>query len=151
MGMYSTWNTEDIVWKDKKGMKEFALQKIKEQELADDDDDDKGNSVGYWQDFLDFYKENKTWSFEAFTDRKIQGYWYASWCRFLIEVAIFIENGRVEFSYEEGQPFVLLFENGEVTCDYVPLDWKTYEYKGLIKDSKISKKEFQELEILKRL
>lgn len=109
--MYSSFEHENINILNKKDLIKYANEKAKESE--------------YW----DCYIKAK-YSFKAFDNWKLQGYWYKEWCNFLVEVAEFIE-GEAFFQYEEGQPFYLDFEKGEVKCHYIPLSWETMNYKEI--------------------
>ena len=127
MGMYSAFLNEDIRILDKKKLEEYAKSKISDSDV--------------WESFV---KEH--YSFQAFDEWKIQGYWYENWCKFLIEVAEFIE-GEANFKYEEGQPFFIEFKNGEVEVHYVPLEWNTMRYDEIERLAKIP----IEVKIAKRL
>ena len=115
--MYSAFQNEDIRILDKKKLKKYAESKAKDNDV--------------WNSFV---KEH--YSFKAFDEWKIQGYWYENWCRFLVEVAEFIE-GEAHFLYEDGQPFFMEFSKGEVEVHFVPLEWVTMSYAEIEKYAKI--------------
>lgn len=141
MGMYSNFQCEDWAKINEKAI----LHRIEEERQLKKSKKVKPGHPShyseYWIALGDFYDANKNISFEAFDGWKIQGYWYAEWCKFLVEIAQWIEEGRIEFRYEEGQPFIIEFEEGEVTVDAASLEWERYEYKWLVQQAKLTKQE----------
>lgn len=106
MGMYSTYASDDIEVKDAKG-----LLKAKEQ-LEDDFNliEDDGSCV----------------NFVEWDGHKIEGYWYPETLKILTTIAPYLE-GYVEFIYEEGYPFRILFENGKVYFQRANITWADKE------------------------
>ena len=106
MGMYSTYNWEDIEVKDKE-----ALIKIKKEKGGED-----------WSVY-DAITDEGELVLQEWCGTKIEGYWYNSTRDFLLEVAPFVE-GFAEFSYEEGYDFRICFNDGVVIVKIQPsVEW----------------------------
>lgn len=72
-------------------------------------------------------------SFSNWCGHKIEGYWYDETRRVLNAIAPFIK-GWVEFQYEEGYLFRIVFEDGKVYFQRQPeVDWSRCP-KGIILD-----------------
>jgi len=103
--MYSTFIYEDIEVTDKEG-----LDKAVENEEIDILTDSEGNV-----------------SFEEWDGHKLEGYWYNETIKTLKEIAKYIK-GFVEFSYEEGYNFRIVFEDGKVYYQRAPeFDWSNID------------------------
>ena len=100
MGMYSTFITQDIEIKNAEELKKISKE-IDTLNLIDKD----GNI-----------------QFDEWTDHKIEGYWYEGTMEILRAIAPFIE-GFVEFEYEEGYRFKIIFRNGELFYQRTSNEW----------------------------
>lgn len=100
--MYSSYVTDDMEVKDPKG-----LVKAKEQ-LEDDFNliEDDGSYLNWVE-----------WD-----GHKIEGYWYPETLKILTTIAPYVE-GYVEFMYEEGYNFRILFKDGKVFFQKADLKW----------------------------
>ncbi len=103
MGMYSTFKRQDIKVKDVEGLRE-AVKPFK-------------NDVGHL-DLTDFNADDEDIvNFEAWDNSKLESYWCDNTVKILKAIAPYIE-GWVEFHYEEGYNFRIVFKNGKVYRQY---------------------------------
>ena len=147
--MYSSFEDEEITIVDEEGLKEEIRQRTKAAKAAKANnrwDTLPIDSSYYWCSLklgIDSYEKGL---FSAFDGQKIQGYWYAGWCRFLVEIAKYIE-GTVSFCYEGGFPFRIIFEHGRVKVEYVPPDtWEVMSFEELLAYGKYKKSDIKEIE-----
>ena len=98
--MYSTYWQDDIQELDKD-----ALIKIRDE-----------------LDTMGLIQEDGEIGFSYWSGHKLEGYWYKETRKILKAIAPHIK-GFVEFSYEEGYPFRLIFENGKVIFKRGSFDW----------------------------
>lgn len=131
MGMYSSFQDEDLHLNEGKLKMDWEFGKL-----------DKYKENETLQAFMKYREENGQFSFEAFDEWKIQGYWYDNFMEFLYLLKDYIDIEKddynyAEFVYEEGQPFKIVYQNegeGEdgkpevsVKVEYVPLNWEEFE------------------------
>jgi len=130
MGMYSTFNYEDVEVTDWEGLIDW-IDKVKTNKLYTDQKPKTG--IGFdefryadykdYLTFLDIDKTNKTVSFEKFTEMKIISYWYTSFVTFLRDIALFIE-GEVYWEFEnDDEGGYVTFEDGKVTIHTGQMQW----------------------------
>ena len=98
--------------------------------------------VKHWDEFLAYYKKhkedneywehlivdekNKTISFEGYDGWKIISYWYAEFCAFLRDIAVFIE-GEVIWTFEnQDEGGYVTFKNGKATIHAGNMAWNDY-------------------------
>lgn len=102
MGMYSTFTDENIKVIDANKLKVICFDFKKNENFKGlvDEDELKNENFG------------ECVSFQAWDENKIQGYWYGETTEILDKLATCIE-GFVEFRYEEGYLFRIVFKDGK--------------------------------------
>lgn len=109
MGMHSSFVMQDLKVLDKEELKKFVNDE-NNFNLIDSDGE------------IDFCE----WD-----NHKLEGYWYKETVEFLKKICQYIE-GIVEFQYEEGYNFRIVFENKKVYTQTQPkIEWKNSPKKEL--------------------
>jgi len=122
MGMYSTFEDEEIEVTDAKGLTEFL---IKTQS-------DTSNCEYMYESFLKDLIDGKPYSFEDWDSLKLISYWYSNQVIFLKELGKYI-NGWVRFSFETGdQDAIIRFTNGETIIELGNMKYDKYTADDLL-------------------
>ena len=149
MGMYSSFNWEDIEVTDWKGLKEY-LELFKSV--------NKDNDNGGWNEWFNkiipemIDKENKqpNLSFECWTDIKMVSYWYSPYLIFFDGLAKYIE-GEVHWSFEnDDESGYVTFEEGKCMIHTGQMQWTEWEPITGIRKSDMSK-EMKKLLIMNKI
>ncbi len=82
-------------------------------------------------DTMGLINEDGTLDFGNWSGHKLEGYWYKSTMEILRAIAPHIK-GYVEFSYEEGYPFRLMFRDSKIFYKRGAFDWDEQEEEELI-------------------
>ena len=107
MGMYSSFDYEDIKETDSEGLFDFLIE-IKNK--------DEGNDYMY-QSFLENLIDGKQYSFESWDNIKLISYWYKEQVDFLDKISEYIK-GFVRFVFETNEEIAIIhFEKGETTFE----------------------------------
>ena len=117
MGIYSSFDYEEIKVTDAKGLTEFCL-KAKEED----------NGYNYmFEPFLNGIIDGEQYSFQHWDDIKLISYWYDEQVEFLIELGKYIE-GFASFTYETGdEKATLKFKDGKTTIDIGRIEYQEYK------------------------
>ena len=141
MGMYSSFDHEDIKVVDWKGLKDYleAFQKL-------DLDKIEGGGWNEWfkeaiKDGLDL--KEKEFSFNYWDNIKLISYWYPSYLVFLSGIAPYID-GEVHWTFENpDEAGYVKFEDGECKITTGNMNWSEWkpekEIKNMNKPNKLSK------------
>lgn len=130
MGMYSSFNFEDIVVTDSKGLVNFLL-KIKEKDIK--------NYYEYmYKQFLENVIDGEQYSFSNWDDIKLISYWYDHQVIFLSLIAKYIE-GYVVWDYETGEEKAqVIFKNGKALVKLGEMVFHSLPTENLLADRGIS-------------
>lgn len=132
MGMYSSFNYEDIKVFDAKGLVDFLL-KIKRYDI-------KKYYEYMYKDFLENIIDGQQYSFEAWDDIKLISYWYDHQVIFLSLLSKYIE-GEVEFNFETGDEKARIeFKDGETIIKLGKMIYRDIRADDLLADKGISGK-----------
>ena len=135
MGMYSSFDYEDIAVNDWKGLIKFIEEWC-------EIDENKSTGGEFYRKILDL--KNKTVSFNSWDQIKLISYWYEETVLFLNGIARYIE-GEVHWNYENNEfGGMVSFKNGKciiTTGTMEWTDWKPLEgvYRGDKRDRRMSK------------
>jgi len=127
MGMYSSFNYEDIKVTDKQGLFDW-LMSIK---------DDERFPKFMYEDFLVNTIDGKQFTFESWDNIKLISYWYNYQVRFLEKISEFIE-GEVYWEFENNDESAWVeFRSGNTIFHIGNMRYTTHTAKDLLREDGI--------------